>query len=85
MKTDVRHSLPLAVGISLSIIYTLVVVLHMLLPDVAANLASGWLGAGLHMPEVHIMGWVKGVINTFVLSYVIVALTQFVDAFLHKK
>ena len=82
----VRHSLPLAAGISLAVIYSLITVLYLLLPDVAVKLTSHWLGSGMHaMPEVNLMTWVKGAVNTFVLTYVVVALTQYVDAYLNKK
>jgi hypothetical protein len=88
MKTEIKHhhhSLPLAAAIALALVYTLGLVLAKFLPQVAANLGSSWLGSGLTSGEFTLIGWLKGVVNTFVLTYLIVALTQHVNAFLHRK
>lgn len=88
MKTEIRHhhhTLPLAAAIALSLVYTIGTLLALFLPHVAANLGSSWLGSGLHSGTVDLMSWLKGVANTFVLTYIIVALTQHVNSFLHRK
>ena len=78
-----KHSLPLAAGISLAIMYTVGTILYVALPLFAANLSSSWLGS-MHTGTVDVMTFVKGLINTFVLTYIIVALTQYVNDLLHK-
>jgi hypothetical protein len=88
MKTEIRHhhnTLPLAAAISLGAVYTLGLLLAKFLPHVAANLGSSWLGSGLPSGEFSLMSWLKGVANTFVLTYLVVALTQHVNAYFHKK
>jgi hypothetical protein len=88
MKTEIRHhhhTLPLAASIALALVYTLGLLLAKFLPHVAANLGASWLGSGLTSGEFTLIGWLKGVVNTFVLTYLIVALTQHVNAFLHRK
>jgi hypothetical protein len=88
MKTEIRHhhhTLPLAAAIALSLVYILGLLLAKFLPQVAANLGSSWLGSGLTSGEFTLVSALKGVANTFVLTYLIVALTQHVNAFLHRK
>lgn len=88
MKTEIKHhhhSLPLAAAIALTLVYTLGLLIAKFLPAVASNLGSSWLGSGLTSGEFTLIGWLKGAANTFVLTYLIVALTQYVNAFLHRK
>ena len=88
MKTEIKHnhhSLPLAAAIALSIVYTLGLLLARFLPQLAVNLGSSWLGSGLTSGEFTLVGWFRGLANTFVLTYLILALTQHVNAFLHRK